>query len=192
MDPNSVTSISTGWDAILTGAGYGTSALGTFMQGSAYYEHGLAQQALARYAATQFRQNAADAEAAAQRNAVDIGRRAEYIASAQLARAAASGGGASDPTVMNIIARTKGEAAYQQAVALYGGQSRARALNMQAAGEDFTGRDEARAGRNALFAADIGASTTLMKGGVSLLMKYGRGGPDAYEGPGIGEGAFSD
>lgn len=184
---------STGWDAILSQGGYYAQAFGMFMQGQSYLQHGAAQATAARFAGDQMRMNASDAIGASDRTAYDIQRQADYIASTQLARAAASGGGASDPTVMNLIARTKGEAAYKQAIALYEGQSRARSLRMGAAGEEFTGRDEMRQGRLAAFGASIGSASVLAKGGVSLYTKYGGGGPskvndETFGGGGTGYG----
>lgn len=171
------TALSTGWDRYFSQAGYTTQALGIYMQGQSYLEHGYAQQAAAQFAAQQMRQNASDAAAVSQRAAVDIGRESDYIASKQLAVAAASGGGASDPTVMNLIARSRGEMAYRQAVTLYSGASKQRELQMAAAGEEFTGREEKRMGQMAALSADIGAMSTLARGGVSLRAKYGGGGP---------------
>ncbi len=139
------------------------------------------------FQATQLRQNAGQEVAAAQRAAFDIGRQEEYIASRALAVAASSGAGASDPTVINLIARTAGESAYRRSVALYQGKEAERTLNTQADTVAYNGENAAR---NAVAPApvpinpnydttghSIGALTTLLKGGVSLYDKYGGGGP---------------
>jgi hypothetical protein len=104
-------------------------------------------------------------------------RQADLVASRALAVAAASGGGVSDPTVVNIIARTKGEGAYRANVALYEGAERARQLRIAAAGGgDFNAGDSIMAGANA---AALGR---LARGGLSLYAKYGLGGPGGGDG----------
>lgn len=175
------TMLSTGWDRYFAQAGYTTQAFGTYLQGQSYLEHGYAQNAAAQFAAGQMRQNASDAAAASQRAAIDIGREGDYIASKQLAIAAASGGGASDPTVMNVIARSKAETAYRQSLAIYGGQAKEREMRLGAEAEIRTGKDELRTARMASFGADIGAMSTLARGGVSLYEKYGRSGPSSVK-----------
>ncbi len=197
MDGDSV-ALSTdgmGWDRILTGTGIGTRAFGMYMQGRGYMEHGYAAAAAAQFSAEQMRINASEAAAASHRTAFDIARQGQLIASKQLAVAAASGGGASDPGVLTIMARTAGENAYRSQVALYEGLSRQRQMNLAAAGEQWTGQEEKRQGMLAGLTSSIGAVSTLIHGGArmqemagkghgtnaaggtSLLDKYGGGGP---------------
>jgi hypothetical protein len=102
------------------------------------------------------------------------------IASTALAHAAASGGGASDPTVVNLIARNAGESAYRQAVALYGGDEAARTMQLQADAREYEGKQaQVNSYANAT-AQGMGARATLLKGmarEASLYLRFGAGGP---------------
>jgi hypothetical protein len=60
--------------------------------------------------------------------------------------AAASGAGASDASVVNIVGRIKGEGAYRAATALYAGEDKARVLRMQAAAKRYEGLTAEEAG----------------------------------------------
>jgi hypothetical protein len=163
----------------LSGAGTFLSALGQFQQGQGYLEHGIVQNEAAQFAAQQLRQNADAVQGATQRTAGDIGRQAQYVMSTQMARAAASGAGASDPSVISLMARTSAMTSYKQQTVLYQGESQARQMNLQAEADIWSGQEESRIAGKASSAADLGAAATLTKGGVSLYEKYGRGGPGA-------------
>lgn len=156
-------------------AGTLLSAYGQQQQAAGAANTGANQLQLARFQAAQMRENAGTAKAAAQRTAADIDRDAQYSASRALAVAAASGGGASDPTVINVIAQTAGEAAYRKSLALYQGADRARSLESQAKATIVGGE---MAASNAS-GSSLGALTTLFKGGASLYSKYAGGGPSA-------------
>lgn len=177
MSLASLTSLFTTASPYLAGAGTALSAFGQLQQGQGYLEHGMIQNAAAQFAAEQLRQNANAVLASTQRSAQDIGRNAQYVMSTQLARAAASGGGASDPTVMNLIARTAGETSYRQQVALYSGEAKAREMQISAAAAEWSGAAELRVAQRASTSADISAASTVAGGGVSLFEKYGRKGP---------------
>ena len=173
------------------GANSGTGGSAGWMQVggsllSAYGQHKSGQDgnasanerlAAAQFTAAQLREKAGLAIASSQRSAEDIGRQNEYVASRALAVAASSGGGASDPTVINMIARIAGEGAYRRSIALYQGEEKSRSMNMQADAEVMSAQSGVRqAGQNAR-AANIGAMSTLAKSGASLFSKYGGDGP---------------
>lgn len=158
-------------------AGVGLSALGQFTRGQGYMEHGMTSAAAAQFAAQQMRANANAAAGSAERQGEDIGLRTQYIASRALSMAAGGGGGASDPTVINTIARIQGEGAYRQASAIYSGQERARQMDIAASGEVWSGNEELRVGRQAANASDIAATSTVLKGATSLFERFGRNGP---------------
>lgn len=157
----------------------GMQAFGQFSTGRETEAHGEALRIAAQFQADQLREQAGDAIASAQRAAFNEDRRARYVASDILAKAAASGGGASDPTIVNLIAQTAAEGAYRQQVALYEGDARARQLRLQATAKEFEGASEEasakRTGRGQMF----GAATTLLKGYArdSMLARYGGDGP---------------
>lgn len=166
----------------LNNAATAIDAGGQIAGGLSHILYGLQAQQAAEFQAAQLRQNAGQAMASAQRRAFDVDRQSKYVASAALASAAASGGGASDPTVVNLIARNAGEFAYRKAVALYQGEDKARALNLQADAKEFEGAN-VRANSNMVGVMQgFGAASTLMKGQArqaSLLQRFGGGGPSS-------------
>jgi hypothetical protein len=130
--------------------------------------------------AEQLRQNAGQSQASAQRDAIDIDRQTQLITSAALATAAASGGGASDPDVVNLIARNAAEGAYRKSVALYQGDDKARMGRMAADVAEYEGKVAETNSNLRAGASLFGATTTLMKGqerGSSLYSRFGNGGP---------------
>lgn len=98
------------------------------------------EAALAQFQSDQMRVNAGQAQAAAQRSAIDIDRQTQLNASRALAVAASSGGGASDPTVVSLLSQNAADGAYRKAAALYEGEDQARAMNLQASGVDVGSR----------------------------------------------------
>lgn len=179
-----------GLGANLSVAGTVLSAMGQVQAGASQAEVGQHALQLSQFQAAQLRQNAGTDIAAAQRSAVDIQRQSDYVASHALAVAASSGAGASDPTVINMIARTAGETAYRKSVALYQGDQAARGANMQADATTYGGQMAMVKGAQVGAASDIGAATTLLKGGASLFSKYGMGGPAADAQPSESNGLF--
>lgn len=162
------------WSTMLEAGGSFAGALSTIQQGRE------AQKA-AQFAAEQMRTNAGQQQAASQRAAYDIAREAEYTASRALAVAAASGGGASDPTVLNIIARNAQEMAYRRQMALYEGDEAARAMRMGAAAKEYEGASARRAANEAAIGQAAGGATSLLRGyarEASLRQRFGGSGPD--------------
>jgi hypothetical protein len=117
------------------------------------------------------------AMAASQRVALEEYGKADNVASRALAVAAASGGGASDPTIINLISDIKGEGAYRASVALYEGEQQARDMKIAAATRRIEGATAIEAGVNKSNAYGIRALGTAFAGGASLYSKYGQGGP---------------
>lgn len=107
------------------------------------------------FAAAQYIQNAGQQVAASQRGAKEQNRQAELVASRARALAAASGAGASDVSVVNLIGRIKGEGAYNAQTVLYQGEEQARQMRMAAAAKKYQGLTAEEAG--GLNAADIRA-----------------------------------
>ena len=117
-----------------------------------------------RFEAGQLEQRAGQLRAAGQRSAMDERYRAQLAASALQARA---GGGGSDPTVVKLAADIAGEGEYRALTALYHGENQAVGDEMQASGRRYSGGEARRAG-------NIGAASSLLEGGSSMYMKYGR------------------
>jgi hypothetical protein len=93
-------------------------------------------------------------------------RRARLAESRALAVAGASGAGASDPTVLDIMGGIAEEGEYRALNALYTGEDRARGMEGNAAARRFEADQARRAGR-------AEARSTLLGGGYSLLQRFG-------------------
>lgn len=141
----------------------------------------------AKYTAQQQQIAGTQGLAASQRTAFSETRKAQLVGSRARAVAAASGAGATDPTVVNIEGDIAGQGEYNALSALYEGQEAKRTGDANAALTRFQGQQAKTAGF-------INAGSTLLKGGTSLYDKYGGGGPpkipDDYQGHGYT--AFSD
>ena len=94
----------------------------------------------AKYVSAQLRQNAGQARAAGQRQVYDLDRNTQMIQSRALAVAAASGGGASDPGVVSIMAQTAAEGAYRKAMALFNAEDKAQGMEDQAEATMYEGK----------------------------------------------------
>jgi hypothetical protein len=141
------------------------TAAGTVMSAGGQIRQGRQAQAAADYEAAQLEQNAGQQIASSQRAALSDEQQARLAQSRALAVAAASGGGASDPTIVGILSRLNGEGTYRSMVDLYQGQERARQLNDQAAATRYQGEVAAS---NAKWAA----ASTLVSGSSSMYSKY--------------------
>lgn len=151
-------------------------AAGASRAGQAAADTGARQQAADEFQAEQYDQNAIQAVAAAQRVSLAKEHESKLLQSRALAVAAASGGGASDPTVMNLIARIAGEGAYREAIDLYQGEDKSRQLNLAAAGKRYEGAIARAGGEAKQSAYEVSASGSLLTGAGTLFTKYGKGG----------------
>lgn len=149
-----------------------------------------ARKAAAEFEAQQLEQNASQSLAAAQRQAAETQRTGTYTESRARALAAASGGSATDPTVISNIAALAGETAYRKSLDLYQGEERARQLRLSAAATRMTGDIGAAAsigqGQAALIQGGSGIASELARnyrprssldGGSTLYSRYGYGLP---------------
>lgn len=118
--------------------------------------------------------NAGQARAAAQREQAEQLRQSRLLQSRAVALAAASGGGVSDPSIVNLMGQIAGEGAYRGMVALYKGEEQARALRMEAAARRYDAAAARRGGEIRGAAYESAAVGSLLKGGMSLFEKYGR------------------
>lgn len=169
----------------------------------------------AEFSAQQLEQQAGQSIAAAQRDALDQQHTARLVESRAIALAAAGGGSASDPTVINLVARISGEGAYRQMAAIYQGAEQARQLRTGAEAKRYEGElavtqaeGEARAYELAAKGARTkGAAYTLasdaagvkgeafqiagvgsaLSGAGSLFSKYGGKGPGSASAPPISD-----
>ncbi len=121
-------------------------ARNTLAVGRAEQAAGEARQQVLEHQAAQARQSAGQERAASQRDAIEQRRRARLISSRALAVAAASGAGAGDPTIENILGEIGAEGEFRALNELFLGEERARDLELQAALRVFEGAQERRAG----------------------------------------------
>lgn len=120
--------------------------------------------------ATQLDALAGTDRASAQRTGSEQKRQARLLQSRALAVAAASGGGASDPTVINILSRLEGEGEYRSLVALYEGEEVARSKEAQASARRKEAKNVKRAGY-------LSAAGKVLEGGATMFTRFGGGGP---------------
>jgi hypothetical protein len=169
---------------LYNGIGTGIELAGNLESADSNFRFGEQTQKAAQFQAEQLRQNANTVVASAQRDAYFVQRQAEYARSTAIANAAASGGGASDPTVLNIIARNAEEMAYRKSLALYAGDDKARMLMMQADAKEFEGAN-AKANADRIGTASLfKAGTSLMRGMAtdsSLYSRFGGDGPGGVD-----------
>lgn len=154
------------------------SAGGQYASGRAARTVGSMRKAEADWEAMQLEQDASQSLGVGMRAAQDETLKALYANSKALAMAAASGAGASDPTVMALIARTAGEGTYRAQTAMYEGEAQARMDRLKAAGLRFQGDIALQGGAFADEQARRGAASTLLNGGLktlSLFDKYWAG-----------------
>ena len=149
-----------------------------------------AQQAIADRQAEFMVRQAGQEQAVAQRTAIDEQRQGRLISSRAQAIAAASGAGALDPTIVNILGDIDTEAEIRALTALYEGDERASGLRYDAAltrqaglVTAQTGRAQANMQRNQ---AILGAAGTLLEGGTSLAGRFGSRTPGAGRNRGYG------
>lgn len=154
------------------------AAASTVMSYEGKKQAGKAQQQADEFQAAQLKQNAGQEIASGQIAALNQDRNTSYVLSQARARAAASGGGASDPTVINLMAQIAGEGAYRSNVARYEGESKARGMNLQASGLEFSGRQ-------AVKGANLAAASTLLSGASGAYGMY-----EKYNAGGISGGGF--
>lgn len=137
------------------------------------------RNAALEFQAKQLETEAGQSKAVSQVQAGDIARQVALVNSAALARAAASGAGASDPSVLAVMARTGAEGAYRQAVALYEGEAQSRLDMTRAAAARFEGATNVSDAANARKQAELGAGATVLAGGARALSMFDK----YYSGP---------
>ena len=169
--------------AALTIAGSITSYMGNQRSAAAAEATGQRQATASQFQAAQLEQNAGQAIAASQLQAAEQQRQARLLTSRALAVTAASGGGATDPTITNIISKISGEGAYRSALALYQGEDRARLLRMDAEGKRYEAGMALESASAKASAYRTAATASLLSGAGSLFGKYGMGGFKNAGGP---------
>lgn len=141
------------------------TVLSSIMGAQGQSDQGAAVQQQLNSKAAQERQNAGQQVAASQRASLEVARQGQYALSDLIAKAAASGGGGNDPTILNLAGQIKGEQAYKQALALYQGQEASRSMKDQANADEYSGAVQAKS-------YNMAAGATLMGGAAKLFSMY--------------------
>lgn len=142
FDANAITIIK----AVASAAAGALKARNTLAAGEAEQQAANARKVALDHQAEQARQQAGQERATSQRAAIERRRTAKLLESKALARAAASGAGAGDPTAEKILGDIGAEGEFRALAELFVGEDRARGLETQADLRNFEGRQEARAG----------------------------------------------
>ena len=154
--------------ALMVAFSSGLKATGLFKHGNALVEAAGRKQQAAEFEAQQLTVNAGQAKAASQREAYFKGLEGEQLISAIRARA---GGGATDPTVLNIIGAAMARTAYNKESLYYAGEEKSRLMEMQAKSKRYDaelGMQDAKSARGTYQLAGVGA----LGEGASLFQKY--------------------
>ena len=193
-----------GFAAAVPYLGTAVGAIGSIASAKGQKDQGKAGQQQAQQSAAQakvsaeFEAKQADylagqAVAISQREAYEQRRMSALLASKALSIAAASGAGASDPTVVGLIGEIYAEGAYRSALAMYEGEETARSYKVSAAarragGESFAAARTAE-GESIARASNLSATSTLISGASSLFGSFGSmGGGGSRSGPYIAPG----
>lgn len=131
----------------------------------------------AEFEAGQLRQQAGQEIAASQRVAFEENRNNKLVQSRALALASASGGSATDPTIVRIVSGIASEGNYRKNVALYQGEEKARQLRLAAEADIISG--DIGAGASLAQGRAIGTQTAGLVAGesASMFARYGYGSP---------------
>ena len=144
---------------------------------------GIAANNQAKAQAKALEVRAGEERAVSQREAIRRSKEAKLVMSRGQAVAASSGGGAGDPTVVNLMAGIGQEGAYQKNVALYTGETRGRGL-------EFDAKIRRMEGRQALFAGFINGAGSILNG-FSSFSQYQSSPPPSVKMPSaVGSGFY--
>ena len=144
------------------------SGVGTVMSAVGARNAGISANQEAQYRAKQAEVNAGQERASAQRASIEDIRQLRVAQSRGQAVAAASGAGALDPSVMDIMGDLETQGQYKAATALYQGEDSARNLENQATLDRFSGKNAQKAG-------NIKSISTLASGATDMYSKYDGG-----------------
>lgn len=138
----------------------------TVLSTASAIQQGVEQRHQADIQAMDLRNQANADAAAAQRQAIDERRKAQYMVSRGQALAASSGAGATDPTVLSVLGQIAGEGEYHALTSLYEGGTQSENLRSAAQAASNEGDAAYRSGI-------VKGISTLMTGMTTLKTKYG-------------------
>lgn len=155
--------------AALSVAGSLVSAGGSILSGNAQAEN-------AKFQAQQLNMKATEERAAASREAADQARKQALVTSRQQALAAAGGGSATDPSILDLMGDTAAQGYVQRGTTVGLGENRARGYEDAAAVQRLNAR-------NARMAGFIDAGSSLLSAPMAAYKAYGSAIPSASKSP---------
>jgi len=156
-----------------TAVGSGISAMGTIAGGNAAAQAGQMQQAAANNQAAQLEENATQAFASGQRQALDDQEKTRLAISTARATAAGSGVNAGVGSPVSDVGALAKRGSYNAALDMFNGASAATGLRNQAAGVRYSGEAAAIGGQEQQQASLLSAAGTIAGGAGSMLKSYG-------------------
>ena len=147
--------------------GYVAQGLGMVMSAEGTLAAGDAEKNAAYNEASQMETQAGQVRAESQRAAVEDRRTGRIVQSRVQALAAASGAGATDPTVLNIQGNLEKEGEYRALSDLYSGDSQAQSL-------EYGAKVRRKTGQRIQGAYQTAAAGTIASSAGSLWSKYGQ------------------
>lgn len=148
------------------------TAVSSIASGLGQIQAGKAADVSAKFQAGQLEQQAGQERASSQRTAIEERRRSDIAISDATAAAAFSGGGATDPTVMNITGGLAKQGEYNALSALFEGEEKARGLRLGATAARMEGKQAKKQGM-------IGGVSTIIGGLGQAGMGYSKYNPKA-------------
>jgi hypothetical protein len=164
----------TGTALALTAAGTAVSAAGTIAGGKAAADAGARAKEGYDFKALQEEQAAQESRAVGQRAALEKRREARFLTSKLQARAAASGGAADDPGVIDLAGDIAERGEYDALMEMFKGENRARGLEDSATGSRMTGEAAYAEGQAKRDAAELSAMGTIISGAGSMFRQYNK------------------
>lgn len=155
------------------GAATVMSARALQAEGEAQAVAGRSAEQAAIFEARQMKTQAGQEQAVSQREAENRMREAALLMSRAQAVAAASGGGALDPTVLRIIGGISAEGELAAATERYNGDERARQLKLGAKARRYEGAQARYAGEVAKSTSKFRARKTVLDGISSMASAWG-------------------
>jgi len=163
-----------GMELILPLIGAGVSAVGTIAAGRQAEQQAEEQQRVANWEAKQLEMKATEEKAIGQRDML-IERRQKNMALSRLQTVAAgSGFSATDPSALAIGDEIEKYGTYKEQLAMYGGTSKERDLNLSAAGRRHEGAMAYDAGQAAKQGSYLTAAGTILGGASTMAERYAR------------------
>lgn len=161
--------------AVASAVSAATTVAGTVMSVQGANQQASAAKQSAAYQAQQLEQQAQQTRAASQRQAIEHDRQTQLAQGQLVSRAAASGAGATDETVLGLGSSIAGRGEYEHLMAMFNGESTARGYDDAASAALYNGQIRSQA-------AKMTIPGTIVSGVGSLASKYSSGGfklPDA-------------